>query len=647
MAFSKPTLLSCAVWLLACLPDGAVSAGSAASAPMLDLKAATKRSDTLRRTDKIRTTPFVDLLYTDGDNTNSQKSVFYSRVQAQSNKQVLVLEDIEDQLNSLECTGSGIELEFREDDVFADAENVISRLEGGYVVASHAGCTDEGSRSVFLVDDVTSSEDSKTISIATTKKQWKQAFSRFNIDYGYSQEHHELRRHQMKRRQDPTSQVATAGTATATATLELPPRRMGRRQDTISQAVTTSTATQTVVSSTVVTSTSTGFLSHQTLIPAGNASQVSETSVALNLFHESANTTFALPAGFAMTLPNPHFIIGCKHCKVTGNLNLTQGGWELDWPDMEEITEMDSVADVFKMGFVQLALNNFSAYIELQATPAESGSLQIPLFTAPTAGFRIPELGKAGVMFEPALTFNWALSGGVQMSYGFNMTIPSAVAALNFTDLESSTVTGLDDYTLTAIPFQANVSDVELQLHVALRPRIELAFGLFDDDLLAEAGTYLDLPVANVNITQLASGQHDSNCEPVDAPPAAEADFDRSFANLTHIAAGVDIGAGADFRVQAQLPVVRDPSFATSWSIASMPATTLPTACLVYQSTGAPAGAAFTPAATKFAAMQQQQQQGQAGAGGALTGGGSEAGADESFGAGRVLSLDVAVAVGV
>lgn len=206
------------------------------------------------------------------------------------------------------------------------------------------------------VDDVTASEDTNTINLATTKTQWKKAFNRFNIEYGHSQEHHELRRHQMLRRQEATTQVATTSTAT----------------------------------STVITSTSTStFLSHQTLIPSGNASHVTQTSVALNLYYEAGNTTFSLPPGFAMTLPNPHFIIGCKHCKTTGNLNLTQGGWELDWPDMEDIVEMDSVADVFKMGFVQLALTNFSTYVELMATPAESGSLQIPLFTAPTAGFRV------------------------------------------------------------------------------------------------------------------------------------------------------------------------------------------------------------------------------------------------------------------
>lgn len=92
----------------------------------------------------------MNLLTHAGENTDSEKSVFFSRVQAQSSKQVLMLEDIEDQLNHLECTGSGIELGFREDSVFADAEKVLSRLEGGYVIASHAGCTDEGSRSVFL-----------------------------------------------------------------------------------------------------------------------------------------------------------------------------------------------------------------------------------------------------------------------------------------------------------------------------------------------------------------------------------------------------------------------------------------------------------------------------------------------------------------
>lgn len=53
--------------------------------------------------------------------------------------------------------------------------------------------------------------------------------------------------------------------------------------------------------------------------------------------------------------------------------------------------------------------------------------------------------------------------------------------------------------------------------------------------------------------------------------------------------------------------MLKDPVFATSWSIASMPATSLPTACLVYQS-DAPANAAFTPAATKMAAMEKEKE---------------------------------------
>lgn len=213
--------------------------------------------------------------------------------------------------------------------------------------------------SQFRVDDVTASEDNMTITLVTTKKQWKEAFNHFSLDYGYSQEHHELRRHQYQRRQ-------AAATSQAPASTQAP---------------------DTPGSSTAATSTS-AFLSHTTILPS-NASQATATSVALNLFHEEANTTFTLPPGLVMTLPNTHFTLGCRHCKTTGNLNLTQGGWELDWPDMDDIVEMDSVADVFKMGFVQLALNDFSAYIELQASPAESGGLVIPLFTAPAVGFRV------------------------------------------------------------------------------------------------------------------------------------------------------------------------------------------------------------------------------------------------------------------
>ncbi|GME34474.1 hypothetical protein GTA08_BOTSDO11054 [Neofusicoccum parvum] len=533
---------------------------------MLDLKAATRRSDTLRRNENIRKTHFVDLLYADADNSGSQKSVFFSRVQAQSSKQVLMLEDIEDQLNHIECTGSGIELEFRSADVFADVEKVMSDLEGNYVVASHAGCNDEGSRAVFLVDDVTASEDTKSITLSTTKKHWKEAFNHFNIEYGYSQEHHELRRHQFQRRQAP----ATPGATTSTA----------------------------------ATSSTSAFLSHSTLIPA-NSSQATATSVALSLFHEEANTTFSMPPGVQLTAP---INLGCRHCKTTGHLNLTQGEWEFDWPDMDEITQIDSVADILKAGYVQMSLSNFSAYIELSATPAQSGALVLPLFTAPAVGFRIPELGTAGVMFEPALTFNWALTGGMRISYGFNLEIPEVIATLNFTDFESSAATGLDNYTLNALPFQANMSDIELQLTMALRPRIELAFGLFDNELLAEAGTYLDLPIATVNVTQLSSSHVNANCETTSEVAADEADFAAAFTNLTHISGAVDVGAGVDVRMQADVPVLKDPVFVTTWNLASMPATTLPTACLVYQ-TDAPAGAAFTPAATKMAAMKREKEE--------------------------------------
>lgn len=197
---------------------------------------------------------------------------------------------------------------------------------------------------------MTASEDTKTITLSTVKKSMKEAFNHFAIDYGHSQDHHELRRHQQQRRQAATTQAPAASTA----------------------ATTTSTA-----------------LSRTSFLPSANASVATLSSVALNLDYEAANTTFTMPPGVSFTAP---FTLGCRECKTTGQLNLTQGGWEFDWPDVDEITELDSVADVFKAGWVQLAINNFSAYIELQASPAESGTLVLPLFTARTLGFKVGSL---------------------------------------------------------------------------------------------------------------------------------------------------------------------------------------------------------------------------------------------------------------
>ena len=36
---------------------------------------------------------------------------------------------------------------------------------------------------------------------------------------------------------------------------------------------------------------------------------------------------------------------------------------------------------------------------------------------------QIPRLGKAGIMFEPTVAFDWELKGGISLSYGFQLTV--------------------------------------------------------------------------------------------------------------------------------------------------------------------------------------------------------------------------------
>jgi len=66
-----------------------------------------------------------------------------------------------------------------------------------------------------------------------------------------------------------------------------------------------------------------------------------------------------------------------------------------------------------------------------------------------------------------------------------------------------------------------------MSMHIALRLRIEVAFS-FLDFITIEGGTFLDLPSANVTITQLATSSVDTNCEsnPI---PAAQAKFDKIY----------------------------------------------------------------------------------------------------------------------
>ena len=124
------------------------------------------------------------------------------------------------------------------------------------------------------------------------------------------------------------------------------------------------------------------------LIPT---SSPTATTANLDLTSKAVNTTFAL----TNKDPNARGIsLGCKNCTTTGHLSLTQGAFNLI--KREDVRLNTNVFDIISEGSVQLDMN-FTAYIELQASPYKTGSLTHPLFAVPLFGFRVCSIQNLGV----------------------------------------------------------------------------------------------------------------------------------------------------------------------------------------------------------------------------------------------------------
>jgi hypothetical protein len=108
---------------------------------------------------------------------------------------------------------------------------------------------------------------------------------------------------------------------------------------------------------------------------------------------------------------------------------------------------------------------------------------------------------------------------------------------------------------------------------------------LLDNLISTEIGVTFDLPKTSVAITQLASDSVDAQCDKssgVNVAQAYQADFQRLFPNLTHIATEFEVGV--NFEMQAQVSDLPNLGFSSSIELATLPVATLPTQCLAFQS---------------------------------------------------------------
>jgi hypothetical protein len=171
---------------------------------------------------------------------------------------------------------------------------------------------------------------------------------------------------------------------------------------------------------------------------------------------------------------------------------------------------------------------------------------------------------------------------------------------------------------LKTLPFQANISDIELSMQLDVKPKFTIGFSFLDDSIYAEAGAFLNLPQTTIDITQLATAEVDANCNSSNGTAADEIDFRKVYRNLTHISPAAQIGFGFGLNVGAQSPGVQA---GVGYATAITPLHTsfpLPTACLAFQRPVS-GEAGFVPAATALssvkAAVASAKPKGKKGAG--------------------------------
>ncbi|KAF2727296.1 hypothetical protein EJ04DRAFT_404095, partial [Polyplosphaeria fusca] len=407
-----------------------------------------------------------------------------------------------------------------------DAKHACMNEHGGLIITSHSGCNNEGERKVYKVHSVDVSSDEFSLELFVTEAKFKEAFSHFNIDFGYTNEGHHLRRHedfQKVRKRQESSKVMDPATITAAPVA----------------------------------------------IPSDTAED--KTAASFDLSFQTLNSTFApkdflSPIQDVVAIPDLPVELGCNNCTTTGALSLTQGAFDIDLGNIDVLPDFidgDSanVLSFIKSGFIELAVKDLSAHIDLFAKPKASGQFEVSLPSLPIVGFTIPGIGKAGVSFNASLQATYEVKGGVEVQYGFDVLVPAdSTVRVDLSDFGKSGITGFDAPKVDPLPFTANVTDVEITVGLKFRPTIPVGFDFLDGQLEAQVSVFMDLPSIQGTLSTQA-GQTCSDTPSNFTTPSNSTDVSDSPLGidigsfvLLDASIGVALGVGANFKVPALPP---------------------------------------------------------------------------------------------
>lgn len=263
------------------------------------------------------------------------------------------------------------------------------------------------------VNDVSFTEDGKSLDLSVTEASWQDAFDKFDISFGHSTEDHFFRRH---------SDFA----------------KIRKRQDRFRVAIPEDTPDNV----------NTGTFDLK--------SELIDFPFPFESFLAGLGNISPVP------IPQLPIEIGCKNCSTRGQIILSQGAIQIDASQIDLIPDFleggddgKEISNLITGGFIELAAVGVGARVELFARPKASGAFEIALFALPVLGFVIPGIGKAGAVFEPRLAADFSIGGGFEITYGIDVAVsllrPSTPAEANMTRFPTTPLPASSSLILVAV----------------------------------------------------------------------------------------------------------------------------------------------------------------------------------------------------
>ncbi|KAF2676338.1 hypothetical protein K458DRAFT_322188 [Lentithecium fluviatile CBS 122367] len=453
---------------------------------------------------------------------------------------------------------------------FVDTESALGAgaachgSNGGLVITSHETCNLEGERAVYKVHGVRHGEDGMSLELSVAQQDWERSFDRFEIGFGHTKEQHNYR--QFKR---------SARRAEKTV------KKRAQKTEKVN--------------------------------PPDNVPE-NVNQVTFDLGWKLENKTFdpaafmkGLPAGFTPlpNLSNMPIEFGCKKCETKGQLVLSQGSIVIDVKQIDVVPDFlqggddgKDISSVITGGFMEIMANGMEGYFELFARPKANGSFSLMLFGLPVLGFFIPGIGHAGAVFEASLSADFEIAGKIEITYGMKLAVPTgSTVRMELTNIANSGLKGFPETTMTPLPFNFDISDVEAFVSLAMLPSVPIGFK-FQSMMDASISLDMELPRLDAQISMVKDV--DMNCnypemEEAEAPVVKARHLNARqdaapFPNETDSTTTPELIAGPLVHIETNASMLVElgfdlafpvmPAMAASAKIFST-ATPLPTMCLV------------------------------------------------------------------